>query len=113
MRSRGGNGQRVLGILSNWEEFAQTIMSQTPLTDAEKAATRCCICDDSGAILADSAGQQLKGRLEAQLVTRLFDAKQGHEFLELDSKRSCVAHARAPGFETYSAGWHSVIVQEV
>ena len=50
----------VLGILFNWEEFAQTIMDQTPLTESEKNETRCCICDDQGRILADSWGRQLE-----------------------------------------------------
>ena len=37
------------------------------------------------------------------------------EFLitTVDGKKCIVAHAAAPGFETYSTGWHSLIILEL
>ena len=27
-------------------------------------------------------------------------------------QQCCIAHARAPGFETYTTGWHSFLIYE-
>lgn len=101
----------VLGILFNWEEFAQAIMQQTPLSDAERTRTRCCICDDQGLILADSAGHQLDEHLELPNRDTVFAEAKNYVLGSYDGKPACVAHAQAPGFETYSTGWHSLVVE--
>ncbi|MEM1304414.1 MAG: cache domain-containing protein, partial [Planctomycetota bacterium] len=103
----------VLGILFNWEDFAQTIVDNTPIAASEKSATRCCICDADGNVLADSQGGQLRDTLRLPDQQRFFAQPKGFETLDLHGRRHCVAHARAPGFETYSTGWHSVIIQPV
>ncbi|TWT77999.1 putative sensory transducer protein YfmS [Posidoniimonas polymericola] len=103
----------VLGILFNWTDFAQEIVNTTPIADDEREATRCCICDSTGRILADSWGEQLHGKLTLAGPDRLFDQPKGFEMQKEGGRRCCVAHAQAPGFETYTTGWHSVIVQPV
>lgn len=101
----------VLGVLFNWEDFAQTIVRQAPLSEDERATTRVMICDAAGAVLADSHGKQLQDRLPMAQFGPHFAAPKGHAVAEIDGRRCCVAQARAPGFETYSTGWRSVIVQ--
>ena len=103
----------ALGILFNWEEFAQAIVDHTPIAASEKAATRCCICDDSGRVIADSWGKQLHDHLQLPEQSSIFAETKGFTMTNVDGKRCCIAHAQAPGFETYSTGWHSVIIQPV
>ena len=38
-----------------WDALAQTIVTRTPLSDAEWPRSRVCIVDDAGRILADSS----------------------------------------------------------
>lgn len=103
----------VLGILFNWEEFAQSIVNETPLSDSEKETTRCCICDDSGMLVADTAGEQLSEQLDSQLLGQVLGEGKNHAMMRHKGRNVCVAHARAPGFETYSTGWHSLIIQNL
>ncbi|MEM6329459.1 MAG: methyl-accepting chemotaxis protein [Planctomycetota bacterium] len=103
----------VLGILFNWTDFAQTVVENTPIAASEKQATRCCICDADGRVIADSWGRQLSDRLSLPDMRGLFAKPKGFTMATLDGKRCCIAHAQAPGFETYSTGWHSVIIQPV
>jgi len=103
----------VLGIVFNWEDFAQTIVRQTPLCDSERASSRCCICDSQGNLLADTSNEQLLGKLDSDLVDALFHETKNFKLMDWNGRPACVAHARAPGFETYTTGWHSVIVQRL
>lgn len=109
------NGKLIglLGILFNWEEFAQTIVRQTPLSESEVESTRCCITDSSGFILADTDGKQLDEHLNEEIVQALFDENKNFELNKQLGSQSCMAHAKAPGFETYSTNWHSVIIQQI
>lgn len=103
----------VLGIFFNWEEFAQTIMDQSPLSETEKSTTRCCICNDAGLLLADSWGKQLQESIDLDDLEQIFSEKKNFLLGEYNGKHACVAHAQAPGFETYSTGWHSLVIQEM
>lgn len=103
----------VLGILFNWDEFAQAIVEQTPLSESEKQTTRCCICCDDGLILADTSGQQLVGKLGSDILEHFREGSKNHLLTTHAGKPVCLAHAKAPGFETYSTGWHSVIIQDL
>ncbi|MEO0530865.1 MAG: cache domain-containing protein, partial [Planctomycetota bacterium] len=103
----------ALGILFNWEALAQTIVENVPLSESERAETRTLMCDDNGRILADSWGRQLDDRLAIPEQDALFGEAKNFATIDVDGRRMCVAHARAPGFETYSTGWHSVLLQPV
>ena len=103
----------VLGILFNWEGLAQTIVQNVPLADSERQATRCVVCDDDGRVLADSHGKQLVDRLKLPDQAAVFAEAKNYTVAVVEGRRCCVAHARAPGFETYSTGWHSVILQPI
>ena len=101
----------VLGIVFNWEGLAQTILKQVPVAEDERAATRSAIIDESGHLLADSFGKQLQGKLSIPHLPELLSEKKNFAVCEIDGRRSCIGHAQAPGFETYSTGWHSVVIQ--
>lgn len=100
----------ALGIIFNYDALAQTIMTNTPV---EGTGTRACIVDESGLLLADSHGRVLQERLDFQGFDALLRQDKGYLVTEVGGRRCCVAHARAPGFETYSTGWHSLILQEL
>ena len=101
----------VLGIVFRWEALAQTILRQAPLPDQERQATRCVIVDSAGALLADSWDRHLQERLELPNMPEVFSLKKNFVIGEYNGKRCCIAHAKAPGFETYSTGWHSLVIQ--
>lgn len=103
----------VLGVVFNWNALAQTIVEQTALFDDERPCTRVCICDRSARVLAE-CGPQLGGELaELPCLPELLGRKKGVVMHTIGTKKYVLAHAPAPGFETYTTGWHSLIVQEV
>ncbi|MDQ8183622.1 methyl-accepting chemotaxis protein [Pelagicoccus sp. SDUM812005] len=101
----------VLGILFNWDELAQVIVERTPLPQEEWSRSRVCIVDQDGKILADTKDPDCKGTLDTE-YTSLFLEDRNYALLTNNGKSSVVAHAAAPGYETYSTGWHSIIIQE-
>lgn len=102
----------VLGIVFNWDALAQTIVHNTPLAADEKAITRVMIVDDEGMILADSNNRQLCDTLPRNVFSLLLSAKtKAFTTVELDCHKYRVGYAFSPGFETYSTGWHSILLQ--
>lgn len=102
----------VLAVLFRWDALGQTIVQKTPLADHERDKTRVCLIDPHGIILADTAGRFLEpldrsgfGELLSEARNFAIIDQQGNEFI--------VGHARAPGFETYSTGWHSLVIQSL
>lgn len=101
----------VLGIVFNWEGLAQTIMKSLPLAAAEKAASRAMIVDVKGNILADSSDRHLSESIDIKAFEPVFGSKKGFFLTDQQGRECCIGHAKAPGFETYSTGWYSVIAQ--
>jgi hypothetical protein len=108
-----GNIIGVLGVIFKWESLSQTVIDHTPISEDEKKNTRICIVDDSGLILADSEGKMLRESLDFDQKTSLFSEKQNYLFTEYAGMNCCFAHALSPGFEGYSTGWHSIIIQKL
>lgn len=112
-----GNGKGkiigVLGVIFKWESFSQTIISHTPIDEDEKKHTRICIVDNDGLILADSEGKMLKETLQFDKKTSLFGEKKNYIFTEYAGIPCCMGHALSPGYENYSTGWHSLIIQKL
>lgn len=116
IREGGLNDGRVLGVLGivfNWETFANDIVRKVALSDEEKATTRVCIVDSSGHVLADSSDRMLKDSIDFSGKNRLFSGQSGHVVAEVGGMNCYIGHARSTGFETYSCGWHGVLIQEV
>jgi hypothetical protein len=103
----------VLGIVFRWDALAQTIVENTPLSEAEWRRSRVCIVDAHGQVLADSAGQGGNGRLELPGRDALFAVPRGAAEEMLEGRPHCIAQAASPGYETYRTGWHCVILQAV
>lgn len=103
----------VLGVVFKWESLSQTVIEHTPISDEEKKNTRICIVDDSGLILADSDGKMLRESIDFDQKTSFLSEKKNHLFTEYGGLNCCMAHALSPGFEGYSTGWHSVIIQKL
>ncbi|MBD5781890.1 chemotaxis protein [Pelagicoccus sp. NFK12] len=101
----------VLGILFNWDELAQVIVERTPLPQEEWSRSRVCIVDQSGKVLADTKNSNGNETLDTE-ITSLFSEERNYSMINTSGKASVVAHAAAPGYETYSTGWHSIIIQE-
>ncbi len=103
----------VLGVIFKWESLAQTVIQHTPISEDERKNTRICIVDDSGLILADSEGKMLRETINFDQKTSLMSEKKNHIFVEYGGLNCCIAHALSPGFEGYSTGWHSIILQKL
>ena len=43
--------------------------------------------------------------------SRVLSESKGYFTAEYQGRRCCIAHAKAPGFETYSTDWYSLIIQ--
>jgi cache domain-containing protein len=108
------NGKIVgaLGIIFRYEDLAQTILENVPLSKEEKKRSRLCIVDDNGLVLADSDHKILEDHIDFNGRKELFAEKKGFIIQEYNGKNCCIAHASAPGYETYTTGWHSLIIQE-
>lgn len=103
----------VLGILFNWEALAQVILDETPIDPELKSATRCCIVDSEGLVLADSERKILKDHISIPQTNGLEAQSKSWSRAKVDSHECFIGHAKAPGFETYSTGWHSIIIQKM
>lgn len=111
----GGNAQGqvlgVLGVIFNWSSLAEPILRNLPIADEERAHTECLIVDASGHILASHLGCEHNATLHLPEFTRVLTEKKGYFTAEYQGRQSCIAHAKAPGFETYSTDWYSLIIQ--
>jgi len=103
----------VMGVVFRWEGLAQKIMKEVPLTEDEKGKTRICIVDNNGLVLADSKDLILDDTISFIGKNELFQQKKGFTIVEFNGVDSCIGHAFSPGFENYSTGWHSLIIQEL
>jgi hypothetical protein len=103
----------VLGIIFNWKALGQTIVEQIPVSAKEKAQTRCYILDTKSLCLADSQHTRVGQQLNFPEIAAIFSVEKGHKIITHDRKEVCIAYAKAPGFETYTTGWYSLIWQQI
>jgi hypothetical protein len=103
----------VLGTVFNWEGLAQEIVNKTPLSREDKAASRVCITDSAGTVLADTEGRILQDAIRFAGDKEVFAMKKGFAMKSYKDEDCCIAHAISTGYETYSSGWHSVIIQKL
>lgn len=101
----------VLGILFNWSELANPILNSIPVADEEKSSTVAMIVNDNGQILASNRGHRIGESLNLAEFDRVRSSGKGFFTGDFDEQRYCIGHAKAPGFETYSTGWYSLVMQ--
>ncbi len=114
VRDDAGSAIGVLANIFKWNEFAQRIVESIPLPEKEKRYTRACITDSEGLVLADSAGRILD-TIEFDRRGELFDTVRAFIIGEVKGKgkRCIIAHALSQGYENYSSGLHSLLIQEL
>ena len=105
-----GKVQGVLGVVFNWAGLAGPILSNLPIPAEEREQTECMIVDASGHILASQLGCDASV-LHLPEFSRVLSEKKGYFTANYQGRPCCIAHAKAPGFETYSTDWYSLIIQ--
>jgi hypothetical protein len=108
---RNGTVLGVLGIIFNWETFSRAILDHVPMSAYEKSLTRCCIVEPQGLIVADSRGQELEERFDFSVASEIQSQPKGFVTCRIQGQECCIGFAKAPGFETYTTGWHSLVIQ--
>ena len=103
----------VLGIVFNWEALAQTIVKNTLISPEEKPYTRVCITGTGGLVIADSRGRLLQEKLELPSAALELKRRKGHVRALYQGQDCLISHAYSPGYETYSTGWNSWIIQQI
>jgi len=103
----------VLGIVFDWMGLAQPILENIPVDASEKSTTCAYILDRQGCILASNRETGIGQRLDLREMDRLRNTEKGFFVTDIGGRRVCVGHAQAPGFETYSTGWLSVVTQPI
>jgi len=106
-----GDKLGVLGVVFNWASLAENILQNVPVSTEERKSTLCLIVDGKKNILASSGGCRELDVLELPEFDRVLAEDKGYFITVYKGQSSCVAHAKAPGFETYSTGWYSLIIQ--
>lgn len=101
----------ALGVIFKFDALAQTIVENTPLSKEEKQKSRVCIVDEKGLVLAGTHCRNLEDTIDFTGKFKLFEDKKGFILAEYNDSKCCIAHAKAPGYETYTTGWHSLIIQ--
>ncbi|OAI39896.1 hypothetical protein AYO38_06640 [bacterium SCGC AG-212-C10] len=101
----------VLGIVFNWDSLANGVIANTPLDSRERNATRICITDADGHVLADSSNELLRDQIAFPGRESLYRQGTAHIQAFVDGRETLIGHAFSPGYETYSSGWHSVIME--
>jgi hypothetical protein len=110
VRERGLlNGRPLggLGVVFNWQSLANAILNSSVFDEA----TWRLFVDGNGNVLAASDNVPKNFRFPVQRYDRVFKMPTGFVVDQFDGKDVCIAHALSPGFETYSTGWHSVLIQ--
>lgn len=114
VRERGrvdGGLLGVLGIVFRWDALGVQVLQAMPLTARERATTRACIVDDSGAVMADADPSRIGQVLRFEGLDALLRQPRGVTTATVDGRPVRACHARAPGFETYTTGWHGLLLQ--
>ena len=115
VHQNGDITQPVIGVLAsvfNWTGLAQKIIEETSINPDDKSRTRICIVDSQGTVFADSSNKILEDTLSFDQREKLFSEKKNFAIVNYNNKKCLIGHAQSPGFEGYSSGWHSLIIQE-
>ena len=100
----------ILAIVFKWEQFAEDIFNETPLSDSEKENTSLFISDKSGDFLAQvDRGSRIITKEE--LLPLFKEAKNFDLIYKEDELALLAGHAVSVGYEGFSTEWHALIVQ--
>jgi len=99
----------VLAIVFKWEQFAETIFNEIPLSDSEKRNTSLFITDGKGDFLAQI--DRNDGKITKEDLLTLFKETKNFDIISKDESTFLSGHAASVGYEGFSTGWHALIVQ--
>ncbi len=102
----------ALGIIFNWNGLAQPIFEAIPIEKSELARTRCMIVSKEGRILASNGREDVNQKIGLRGFERVLHSDRGFYETVFEDRKVFVGHARAPGFETYTTGWYSLVIQD-
>lgn len=114
VRQNGDASAPVIGVLAvifNWSNLALPILRNVPLSVDEKSRTERFIVDAAGQILASEHSCEHLGKLQLPEFAQIIGQEKGYLTRNYQGKPSIIAHAQAPGFETYSTGWYALLIQ--
>ncbi len=105
----------VLAVAFRFDALAQAIVTNTRVNEGSELRKRVCITDRTGLILADTDGKQLQEKLAFPEFPEMLRSARNYALSTSPETGTtlCIGHARAPGFETYSTGWHSWVMEEI
>lgn len=101
----------ALGIVFDWAGLAGPIVSELPLAAVEASRTSAFIVNRDLQVLASNRSDEIGARLQFAGSERVFARNQGFFAAEFEGEECTFAHAKSPGFETYSTGWYSLLIQ--
>lgn len=114
VRANGDSNGTVLGalgILFDWHGLANPILENIPVSPSEKQTTEAYIVNAQGQVLASNRNIPIGRDLSLPGFDQVLKNATGFYVSKSGDKEICVGHAKAPGFETYSTEWYSIIVQ--
>lgn len=101
----------VLGIVFRWDALGVQALQSMPLSKRERESTRACIIDNSGTVMADARPERIGQMLRFEGMEVLVRGERGAMTTRIEGQATRVCHAKAPGFETYTTGWHGLILR--
>jgi hypothetical protein len=103
----------TLGILFNWDGLSGPILNGIPVAPSERATTKAAIVDADGTVVASCQDKEVGKRIQLPDFQRVLQKDRGFFLFRQNGQQHCVGHAKAPGFETYSTNWYSLIIQPI
>ena len=101
----------VIGVIFKWEHFAKTIFYETPLNENEINSTSMFVLDANGHKLTEH--NKFGNKILEKDFLPLLVKKKNFETVTLNGMETISAHAQSVGYEGFSTGWHTVIVQSL
>ncbi|MGY5150322.1 MAG: methyl-accepting chemotaxis protein [Candidatus Nitrosopumilus sp. bin_68KS] len=101
----------ILGIVFGWERFTKTIFDQTPLRENEINSTDLLILDSNGNTLSEN--KKIKDfTFENDLLSSI-DGAKNYQIIPSGNSEVILSNCKSKGYEGFSTGWHSVIIQSI
>lgn len=97
----------ILAIVFNWEDFINTIFSETPLNENEVGSSNLFILDSNGNKLSEIN----KKKISKEDILPLLAERKNSQSITLGDSQALSGHAQSVGYEGFSTGWHSIIIQ--
>ena len=115
VHEKGDVNQKPIGVLAavfDWLGLAQKIIADSELNEYRKKKIRICLVDNSGRILADS-DDKVFGQISFPKMNELFTEQKGFRIIDYKGIKQLIAHGYSPGYETYTSGWHCLIIDSL